>query len=782
MKQDDERGPERGRSRRRLEDERFLTGRGRFVDDLAVPGQLYGYVLRSPVAHARILGIDVPAALEAPGVRAVYTAADLEADGIGPLPCKVQVATVAPLVVPPRHALALDRVRHVGDPVAFVVAETAEAARDAAESVTVEYDDLPAVVDGAEALEPGAPNLWKEAPGNLAFRFQKGDRDAVEAALASAASVVELDLVNNRVVVAPLEPRAAIGRYEAAGDSFELTLTGQAVHDMRRELAQDVFRIPEKRIHLVAPDVGGGFGMKNVLHPEWVLVLYAARKLGQPVRWTSERTEDFVSSVQGRDNRTRARLALDETGRFLALDVATVADMGAYFSALGPAIPTNPASTAMGGVYDIPAVFMDVRGAFTNTVPIDAYRGAGKPEANYIIERLADLAARRLGISPAEIRRRNIVRTFPHRSALGMTIEKGAFGDSLDRVLAAADADRFAERRAEAAGRGMLRGLGLACFIETARGAPGEWARVEFEPDGQVALIVGTQSNGQGHETSFPQIASDLLGLPVESFRYVQADTRRVRKGAGHGGARSLHQGGTAMVKAVEAMLAKARPIAAQLLQASPAELTFAAGSFAAPGEGRSVSIGAVAEAARDPEQLPAGLEPGLFGEVDNPLDLVTFPNGCHVAEVEIDPETGHLTLARYVAVDDYGTLVNPMLTEGQVQGGLAQGIGQAAFERTVYEAGSGQLVTASLMDYQLPRAADLPDIEVRFNPVPSAANPLGVKGSGQAGCIAAPQTVMNAVLDALAPLGIETFDMPATPERLWRAISAAQPFGRGPA
>jgi carbon-monoxide dehydrogenase large subunit len=778
MTGEDQGAPERGRSRRRLEDERFLTGRGRFVDDIAVPGQLFGHVLRSPVAHARILGIDVSAAREAPGVRAVYTAADLEADAIGPLPCKVQVATIAPLVVPPRHALARDRVRHVGDPVAFVVAETAEAARDAAELVTVEYDDLPAVVDGAEALEPGAPNLWEEAPGNLAFRFQKGDRDAVEAALASAASVVELDLVNNRIVVAPLEPRAAIGSYEAAGDSFELILTGQAVHDMRRELAQDVFRIPEERIHLVAPDVGGGFGMKNVLHPEWVLVLFAARKLGQPVRWASERTEDFVSSVQGRDNRTRARLALDEDGHFLALDVSTIADMGAYFSALGPAIPTNPASTAMGGVYDIPAVFMDVRGAFTNTVPIDAYRGAGKPEANYIIERLADLAARRLGISPAEIRRRNIVRTFPHRSALGMTIEKGAFGDSLDRVLAAADADAFEARRAEAASRGMLRGLGLACFIETARGAPGEWARVEFEPDGQVALIVGTQSNGQGHETSFPQIASDLLGLPVESFRYIQADTRRVRKGAGHGGARSLHQGGTAMVKAIEAMLAKARPIAAQLLQASPAELTFEGGAFAAPGEGRSVSIGAVAEAARDPEQLPAGLEPGLFGEVDNPLDLVTFPNGCHVAEVEIDPETGHLTLARYVAVDDYGTLVNPMLTEGQVQGGLAQGIGQAAFERTVYEAGSGQLVTASLMDYQLPRAADLPDIEVRFNPVPSAANPLGVKGSGQAGCIAAPQTVMNAVLDALAPLGIETFDMPATPGRLWRAISAVQPPG----
>ena len=775
MTDEDNHLPERGRSRRRLEDERFLTGRGRFVDDIAAAGQLFGHVLRSPVAHAHIGEIDISAALAAPGVRAVYTESDLAADGVGPLPCKVQVATLDPLVVPPRPALARGRVRHVGDPVAFIVAETAEAARVAAELVAVAYDDLPAVVDAAEALEPGAPVLWDDVPGNLAFRFQKGDRAAVDAAFAAAATSVEIALVNNRVVIAPLEPRAAIGSYDAAIGTFELTLSGQAVHDMRRELARDVFRIPEEQVHLIAPDVGGGFGMKNVLHPEWVLVLFAAKKLGQPVRWTSERTEDFVSSVQGRDNRTRARLALDEDGRFLALDVATVADMGAYFSALGPVIPTNPASTAMGGVYDVPAVFMDVRGAFTNTVPIDAYRGAGKPESNYIIERLADLAARKLGISPAEVRRRNIVRTFPHRSALGMTIEKGAFGDSLDRVLAAADADGFDARRAEAAGRGMLRGLGLACFLETARGMPGEWARVEFEPDGQVALIVGTQSNGQGHETSFPQIASDLLGLPVESFRYVQADTRRVRRGAGHGGARSLHQGGTAMVKAIEALLAKARPIAAQLLQASPDELTFSQGAFSAPGEGRQVAIGAVAEAMRDPEQVPAGLEPGLFGEVDNPLDLVTFPNGCQIAEVEIDPETGHLTLHRYVAVDDYGTLINPMLTEGQVQGGLAQGIGQAAFERTIYEARSGQLVTASLMDYQLPRAADLPDIEVCFNPVPSTANPLGVKGSGQAGCIAAPQTVMNAVLDALAPLGIETFDMPATPERLWRAINAAR-------
>ncbi|MBM0207090.1 xanthine dehydrogenase family protein molybdopterin-binding subunit, partial [Micromonospora sp. STR1s_5] len=409
-------GKEQGSSRRRLEDERFLTGRGRYVDDITLPSELFGHVLRAPVAHARILALDTSAAQAAPGVVSVYTSADLEADGVGPLPCNVQIATVSPLVVPPRPALARDRVRHVGDPVAFVVGESAEAARDAAELIVVEYEDLPCVIDCAAALDAGAPAIWEEAPGNLAFRFQKGDRAAVDAAFTAAASTVEIELENNRVVVAPLEPRAAIGSYEPASETFELTLTGQGVHDMRQQLAQDVFRVAPQKIQLVAPDVGGGFGAKNILYPEWVLVLFATRKLGRPVRWTSERTEDFLSSAQGRDNRTRARLALDEGGKFLALDIETTADMGAYLSALGPVIPTNSASTAMGGVYDVPAVFMDVRGAFTNTVPVDAYRGAGKPEANYIIERLVDAAARKTGISPSELRRRNIVSRFPHRT------------------------------------------------------------------------------------------------------------------------------------------------------------------------------------------------------------------------------------------------------------------------------------------------------------------------------------------------------------------------------
>lgn len=768
----DGRRPELGRSRRRLEDERFLTGRGRFVDDIEEPGQLYGCVLRSPLAHAAIRSLDATAARELPGVEGVYTAADLDAEGIGGLPCDVRIDMVQALVTPPRPALARDRVRHVGDPVAFVVASSPEAARDGSEAIAVTYDDLPPAIGLTDALAAEAPLVWDAAPGNVAFRFEKGDRAAVEAAVAGARTIVTLKLANNRVVAAPLEPRAAIGRYDAATDAFELTLTGQGVHDMRRQLACGVFGMLEERIRLVAPDVGGGFGPKNVLYPEWVLVLFAARRLGRPVRWSSERSEDFLSSAQSRDNLTTASLALDAEGRFLALGVETAADMGAYLSALGPAIPTNSASTATGGVYAIPAVHLAVCGVFTNTVPVDAYRGAGKPEANYVIERLVDEAARRLSFDPLELRRRNMVSRFPHRTALGMNVERGAFAANIDAAIAASDRAGFAARREEAAARGMLRGLGFGCFLETARGQPGEMAGIRFEPDGTVSLLLGTQSNGQGHETSFPQVAADLLGLPFECFRLIQADTGRVPRGKGHGGARSLHQGGAALAAASDALLAKAREIAGLLLQCPPADLAFANGAFAAPGLGRAIDLFAVAEAARDPTQLPPGLEPGLSVLVDNPLDLVTFPNGCHAAEVEIDPDTGALTLERYVAVDDYGTLVNPLLTEGQLQGGLAQGIGQALHEYTAYDS-SGQLLSASFMDYRLPRAADLPDFDIRFSGVASGANPLGVKGVGQAGCIAAPQTVMNAVLDALAPLGVTQIDMPVTPGRLWEAIAA---------
>jgi aerobic carbon-monoxide dehydrogenase large subunit len=765
-----------GRALTRFEDDRFLRGKGRFVDDIEVSGQLHGVVVRSPHGHAEIAGIDTASARALPGVHGVFTAADLAADKIGALPCIAQVATVGPLIVPPRFALAGERVRHVGDPVAFVVAETHDIARDAAELVAVDYRVLPAVADAPAALRDGAPRLWDEAPGNLAFRFERGDKAAVDAAMATAAHIVEIELVNNRLVVAPIEPRAAIGSYDAAADSFDLVLTGMGVHSLRNQLADAVFHMPRERIRVSAPDVGGGFGVKNFLYPEWVLVLWAARRLGRSVRWVAERGEEFLSSAQGRDNHTKGRLALDADAHFLALEAETVANLGAYVSTNGPGSSTNSPSTALGGVYAIPAMFMSVRGAFTNTVPIDAYRGAGKPEANYLTERLVELAARRLGVAPTELRRRNVIRDFPYRGALGMTIDSGKFADNLDKAALRAGAKRS---------DGPLRGLGIACFLETARGTPNEGAEIRFDADGTVSLLLGTQSNGQGHETSYPQIAADLLGLPAESFRLVQADTREIPAGNGHGGARSMHQGGFALFNAAHVVLAKGRAVAAGLLQADVGDVVFAQGRFTVAGSGRGIDLLEVARAAADPANHPVNwaggsMANGLSTLLWNECDVFTFPSGTHAAEVTIDPETGVVTLERYLAVDDYGRVINPLLTKGQVQGGVTQGIGQALLEHTVYDPESGQLLSGSLLDYALPRADDLPALDITLDGLATAANPLGVKGSGQAGAIAAPQTIICAILDALAPLGIEHIDMPATPERVWRAIRAARRLWRG--
>ncbi|MDP6706362.1 MAG: xanthine dehydrogenase family protein molybdopterin-binding subunit [Alphaproteobacteria bacterium] len=764
-----------GQSLARFEDHRFLTGEGRYTADIDLDGQLHGVVLRSPYAHAAIGGIDTAAAAEQPGVAAVYTAAALRADGIGAMPCVATVATVDPIIVPPRYALAAERVRHVGDPVAFVVAESRQAALDAAELIEVDYDDLPAVTEGVQALAPGAPELWPEAPGNVAYRFLKGDRDAVEKAFAEAAHVVERDIVNQRIAAVPLEPRAAIGSHDSGTDTLRLTVTGQGVHGIRNQLAKAVFKLPNERIEVVAPDVGGGFGLKNFVYPEWVLVLWAARHLGRPVKWVAERGEEFQSGTHGRDIRTKARLALDADGKFLALAAEMTANMGAYLSSNGPGSSTNSASTAMGGVYVVPEVYMDVRGAFTNTVPVDAYRGAGKPEANYIIERLIEAAARQTGIDPVALRLANVIDAFPYRSALGIEIDSGGFKANIETAVAEADRAGFEARRQAAAKNGRLRGVGVACFLETSRGAPEEGAEVRFLTDGTVELLLGTESNGQGHETTFPQIASARLGLPIDAFRYVQADTSRVRGGHGHGGARSMHMGGGALSKAMDAVLEKARHVAAQLLQAEAMALDFAEGGFAVSGSERSVSLLEVAAAARNPEMSPDGSGTGLdsFAKVEGAP--FTFPSGCHVAEVEVDPETGGIEIKRYLIVDDYGRLINPRLTEGQVLGGVTQGIGQAAGEAIAYDPDSGQLLSGSTMDYRMPRADDLPTFEVRLEERPTEVTPLGVKGSGQAGCIAAPQTIMSAVLDALAPLGIDDLDMPATPERIWRAIQDAK-------
>ncbi len=767
-------GEQTGRPLRRREDARFLTGTGRFVDDEAGKGALHAWVVRSPHAHAAIEGIETTSARAMPSVAGVFTAADLAADGLGSLPCVAKPRTEAPLIVPPRHALAKECVRHVGDPVALVVAESRNRARDAAERIAVAYRALPAVVDASAALCADAPRLWDEAPGNLAFLFRAGDREASDAAFTRAAHVTDLTLVNNRVVVAPIEPRAGLARYDAGTGTLHLALTGQGVQEMRRQLAEDVFHLPLERVQLVAPDVGGGFGMKNFLYPEWVLVLWAARRLGRPVRWVAERGEDFLSDTQGRDNHTRARLALDAEGHFLALAVETVANLGAYLSGYAPGVPTN--MTAMGGVYAIPALAVEVRGVFTNTVPVDAYRGAGKPEANYLIERLIDLAARETGRDPLRLREQNLIATFPYRNAAGTVITEGRFAANLE-AAARAGSEGLAARRAAAAARGRLCGLGIGCFLETARGSPEETAAIRFPADGTVALLLGTQSNGQGHETSFAQIASDLLGLSVERFRLVQADTREVPEGHGHGGARSMHMGGWALVHAAREVIEKGRLVAAHLLQSEPAAVTFENGMFAARGRpgAPGIDLLSVAAAARNPADLPPGLTPGLDALVRHRCDLFTFPSGCHWAEVEIDPETGQVALVRYGAVDDFGRLINPLITAGQVHGGVAQGIGQALLEETVYQPESGQLLTASLLDYALPRSDDLPSFELTLVELPTAANPLGVKGSGQAGCMAAPQTVMNAILDALAPLGVRALDMPATPGRIWQAIRAAQ-------
>ena len=571
-------------------------------------------------------------------------------------------------------------------------------------------------------------------------------------------------LVNNRVIVAPLEHRAALATYDD-GDGFSLVLSGMGVHQLRDDLAGSVFRIPPARMHVAIPDVGGGFGVKNPLYPEPILCLWAARALGRPVRWASDHGEDFVSTAHGRDNLTRARLGLDADGRFVALLVDTVANLGAFTSTGGPGPSTTAPGNAMGGGYAIPHVAMTTRGAFTHTVPLDAYRGAGKPEANYLIERLVDEAARITGQDRVALRRSNLVHRFPHATGVATTIDTGRFARNIDPALALAAADGFPARRATSARAGRLRGLGVCCFLETARGALDEGASVHFMPGGRVSVRLGTHSNGQGHETVFPQVAAERLGIPAALIDFVQADTRSVPRGNGHGGARSLHMGGTALVATVGAVLDKARPVAARLLQARAEEVSFAAGRWQA-GD-RSVALLDVAEAAAAEGET---LDTWLWTKQDR----ITFPNGVHVAEVEVDPDTGAVALLHYSAADDFGAVVNEVLLRGQVQGGLAQGIGQALCERTVYDPDSGQLLSGTFMDYALPRASDLPDLDIAFLGEPTAANPLGVKGAGQAGAIAAPQAVVCAVLDALRPRGVTHIDMPLTPERVWAAIHRA--------
>ena len=762
-----------GRSLDRLEDGRFVKGRGRYVADLAVPNALHGIVVRSPHAHARIISVEVEAARKMPGVAAVLTGADLAADNIGPLPCAVTSLPMAsPLIVPPCHALAREAVRHVGEPVAFVVAASAERARDAAEAVVVEYEPLTPVISLPEAVRPGSPLIWPEAQNNLAFEYHRGEMGPVEEAIRTAAHVVECDVVNNRVVAASLETRGALAEYDASTDRLHLTASAAGAHAIRDLLADFVFRIPREKLRVSIPDVGGGFGMKNVLYPEWVLTLWAARRLRRPVQWIGERSEEFVASVHGRDSIVRARLALDKEGKFLALEAKVLADMGAYVSTVQPGVPTRAMGSAMGGVYDIPLIAFVTQGVFTNTTPIDAYRGAGKPEANYLIERCIDIAANQLGMDALKLRRKNIMRRFPHRSAMELDIEQGSFGHAIDLAVKAADG--FKARQRDSRKRGKLRGQGFACFIETARGQPNEVAELQVTGEGHIDIKVGTHSSGQGHETTYAKIAADALGLPVEVFAFRQGDTDDLDSGGGHGGARSMHQGGTAVLMAAEGLIDNARRLAARLLQVDVDSVRYDAGMLRVAASGQEISLEEVAYASY--ESPGEDIAPGLACKATHLCDQYTFPNGCHLAEVEIDPDTGEVTLDRYVIFDDFGRLLDPRQTLSQVHGGVVQGIGQALFEQALYDSDSGQVLSGSLMDYALPRADDIPAFESALTPdFPSRANRLGVKGSGQAGAIAAPATVMNAVMNALAPLGVRHLDMPATAVRVWEAIQAAK-------
>ncbi|HYD68430.1 xanthine dehydrogenase family protein molybdopterin-binding subunit [Azospirillum sp.] len=753
----------------RTEDARLLTGRGRYTDDVSLPGQTYAVFVRSPHAHADIRGIDADAAREAPGVLAVFTVADLDADGLGPIPCQFALKSRdgSPYKTTPRPALARGRVRHVGDPVAVVVAETLNQARDAAELVMVDYDDLPSVTGTAEALEPGKPLVWDDAPDNLCFDWEAGDEAAVKAAFAKADHVVTLDLINNRVVANPMEGRACLGAVEADSGRLLLYVSSQGVHGMQKQLAKEIFHLPEKDFHVVTTDVGGGFGMKLFMYPEYVVTLFAARRLNRPVKWTADRMEGFVSDDHGRDHVTRSELALDKDGRFLALRVSTIANLGAYLSNYGPFIPTEAGTAMLVGSYRTPALYAHVRGVFTNTQPVDAYRGAGRPEAAYVVERTIDHAARTIGMDPAELRRRNFIPpdAMPYATPLGQTYDSGDFRQNLEDALVMADVAGFPARRAEAKARGKLRGHGISTYIEACSGGGPEQATVEILKDGRAILMIGTQSNGQGHETAYKQILADRLGLSPDDVEVVQGDTDRVSWGSGTGGSRSVPVGGAALAESAKRIVEKGTELAAEMLEAAAVDVEFKDGAYAIVGTDRSVSLKQVAEKA-------AGMGTVAFSERARwTPPASTFPNGCHVCEVEVDPDTGMVEIVRYSVVDDFGVVINPLLVKGQVHGGVVQGIGQALHERVVFDPDSGQLLSGSFTDYGLPRAGDVPFIEVKLNCVPSITNALGMKGAGEAGAIGAPPAVINALVDALSDLGVSTVDMPATPAYLWELI-----------
>ena len=768
-----------GQSIRRVEDKRFLTGHGRYTDDISVPGQVFLYVLRSTHAHAEISSIDTAAAKAAPGVLTVLTSADLDRLNVGPMPVEAvpRAADGSTPAPPVRPVLAKGRVRYVGEPIVAIVAEALHQAKDAAELIDVSYRDLPVSVRPADAVKAGAPQIHTEAPGNVLVHWHLGNTVKVDAAFAQADKVVAIDLINNRLNPTALEPRGAVGEYDAATDRYTLTQGCQNTHKIRDWITQNkVLDIAPEQLRVISPDVGGGFGMRYFLFIEPVLCLVAAKLLGRPVKWTADRSESFLGDSHGRDQVNHAELALDKTGNFLGIRVSSLGNVGAYLSPFGAMVQTMAGCGMLCGAYRIPAAAVDVKIVFTNTAPVDAYRGAGRPEAAYVIERLVEKAAREMGISSVELRRRNFIRPsdFPYKTALGPIYDTGHYEELMDAALKRADLAGLPERREAARKHGILRGLGISYYVEACAGGNGEKPLMRFDKNGHLTILIGTQSNGQGHETVYGQIAAAAFDIPIERITVTQGDTDLIPTGSGTGGSRSVPIGGSAVMHNAVRMIEQGKNLAANLLEAAAVDVEFTDGRFKIAGTDRGIGLNDVIAASYDETKRGPGLEPGLFSSEDYAPSGATFPNGCHVCEVDIDEATGAVSFVNYTIQDDLGRAMNPLLMVGQIVGGAVQGIGQAMFEEAVYD-DAGQLVTGSFMDYAMPRADSSPAFDFAYTEVPTPRNALGIKGAGEAGTIGATPAAVNAVLNALGPLGITHLDMPLTPMKIWQAIQSAK-------
>jgi carbon-monoxide dehydrogenase large subunit len=781
-----------GASVRRKEDLRFLSGNGNYTDDINRPGQLYAVMHRSNRPHATINSIDTAAASKAPGVVAIFTGADLAKEEIGGLPCGWQIHNKdgSPMAEPPHPVLAIGKVRHVGDPVAVVIAETKQQARDAAELLQIDYTDLPSVSSTPAAVAAGAPEVHDGVAGNLCYDWHIGDKAVVDGVFANAAHVVKLDLVNNRLVPNAMEPRAAIGEWDTSSGDYTLYTTSQNPHVIRLLMGAFVLHIPENKLRVVAPDVGGGFGSKIYHYAEEAIVTWASAKVRRPVKWTADRTESFMSDAHGRDHVSTAEMAVGKDGKFLGLRIHTLANMGAYLSTFAPAVPTYLYATLLAGVYTTPVIYCEVKAVFTNTVPVDAYRGAGRPEAAFLLERLVDCIAHDTGLDRVELRRKNFIPAdaFPYQTPVALQYDSGDYQTTLNVALKNADWDGFEARRAEAKRRGKLRGIGISTYLEACGIAPSavvgslgaraglyEVANIRVHPTGSVTVFTGTHSHGQGHETTLAQLVCDQLGVPLSQVDVVHGDTAKIPFGMGTYGSRSLAVGGSAMVKAMDKIIAKGKKIAAHLMEASVEDIEFANNTFTVTGTDKTKSLTDISLAAYVPHNYPIDeIEPGLDETAFYDPKNFTFPGGCHIAEVEIDPETGVTTVINFTAVDDVGRVVNPMIVEGQIQGGVAQGIGQALLESAIYDK-AGQLLSGSMMDYTMPRADNLPNFNVSTENTMCTHNPLGSKGCGEVGAIGSPPAIVNAVIDALKDFGVRHIDMPATGPKLWSIIQAGQ-------